>query len=61
MRDYDLKSTLEDAADVRYQWTARIEKRLGRAARAPHTVDAEGRAATMRQYFDAPPARRQST
>ncbi|MCC6171016.1 MAG: alpha/beta hydrolase [Gammaproteobacteria bacterium] len=69
--DYDLKSALdavvqpvlllEDAADVRYQWTARIEKRLGRAARAPRTVDAEGRAATMRQYFDAPPARRQST
>jgi pimeloyl-ACP methyl ester carboxylesterase len=66
--EYDLKGALdavaqpvlllEDADDVRYQWTARVAKRLGRAARAPRAADAHARAAALRQWFDAPAGRR---
>ncbi|MCU0758384.1 MAG: alpha/beta hydrolase [Steroidobacteraceae bacterium] len=49
---------LEDAADVRYQWTARVARRLGRASRVPRAPDAAERAVALRQWFDAPSVRR---
>lgn len=66
--DYDLKAALDavtqpvllldDENDVRYQWMARIEKRLGRAGRAARAVKPGERADTIRQWFDSPAARR---
>lgn len=66
--DYDLKAALdavtqpvlllEDANDVRYQWMARIEKRLARSRRAERAVKPGERADTIRQWFDSPAARR---
>jgi pimeloyl-ACP methyl ester carboxylesterase len=65
--EYDTKSALDaitqpvlllhDADDVRYQWTAKLEKRLARAATAPRPASAAERARTVLAHFDAPAPR----
>ena len=66
--DYDLKPALdavsqpvvllEDAGDVRYQWVARVEKRLGRVLRVARPARAGDRADAIRQHLDAAAVRR---
>ena len=65
--EYDTKSALDavaqpvlllhDADDVRYQWTARIEKRLSRGATAPRPASTAERAKTVLAHFESPSAR----
>jgi hypothetical protein len=65
--EYDTKSALDavaqpvlllhDADDVRYQWTARIEKRLGRGTIAPRPAATAERARTVLTHFESPSPR----
>jgi pimeloyl-ACP methyl ester carboxylesterase len=65
--EYDTKAALDavaqpvlllhDADDVRYQWTAKVEKRLGRGATAPRAALAAERAKTVLAHFDSPSPR----